>query len=162
MRIEKHMKYSLKTWVLGMLLAGAGLAQAANHQLDAAVRSFLGQTVTQAMPNTSAGPATAPSGARQVVVVKRGETMSRIVRAHFKDSPFSNDFIYKAFVALNPQAFPRKTHNIVTAGASLQVPTTADLIAMVGGSTPASGSSASATAAAQSSSSPQQNWVRFP
>lgn len=162
MRIEKQMKHSVKACLFWALMACAGLAQAANHQLDAAVRSFLGQTVTQAMPNTSAGPSATPSGARRVVVVKRGETMSRIVRAHFKGSPFSNDLIYKAFVALNPEAFPRKTHNIVRAGARLQVPTTADLIAMVGGSTPASASGVNATSADHNASSQQQNWIRFP
>lgn len=156
------MKRSGKGLMFLALLGCAGLSQGASHQLDEAVRSFLGQTVTQAMPHSSGGSASAaPSGARQVVVVKRGETMARIARAHFKDSPFSNDFIYKAFVALNPGAFPRKTHNIVTAGASLQVPTTADLMAMVEGNSP-SGATSAGAAASHSSPSQQKNWVRFP
>jgi Tfp pilus assembly protein FimV len=156
-----HMKRSGKGLMFWALMGSAGLSHGASHQLDEAVRSFLGQTVTQAMPHSTGSTTATPPGARQVVVVKRGETMARIVRAHFKDSPFSNDFIYKAFVALNPEAFPRKTHNIVTAGASLQVPTTADLLAMVEGSSPSGATSAGATAS-HSSPSQQKNWVRFP
>lgn len=155
------MKRSGKGLMFWALMGCAGMSHAASHQLEEAVRSFLGQTVTQAMPHSSGGASAAPSGARQVVVVKRGETMARIVRAHFKNSPFSNDFIYKAFVALNPGAFPRKTHNIVTAGASLQVPTTADLMAMVEGHSH-SGATSAGAAASHSSPSQQKNWVRFP
>jgi Tfp pilus assembly protein FimV len=158
------MKRSGKGLMFWALMGCAGLSHGASHQLDEAVRSFLGQTVTQAMSHSSGSASAARSGARQVVVVKRGETLARIVRAHFKDSPFSNDFIYKAFVALNPEAFPRKTHNIVTAGARLQVPTTADLLAMVEGSSPSSPSGATSAGATASHSSPsqQKNWVRFP
>jgi len=156
-----------RSWIGLMALtfaSGVAMAQAATPPLDEAVRVFLGQTVTQSLPNPANGAAVSDAGGRKVVVVRKGESLVRIVRAHFKGSPFREDFIYKAFVALNPDAFPRKTHHIVTAGASLQVPTHADLMAMAEGQSPAMGgqgvhatSSSAAHPAAQ-----RKNWVRFP
>jgi Tfp pilus assembly protein FimV len=132
--------------------------------LDTAVRVFLGQTVSQ--PGAAAASqASTPSqndGQRKVVVVKPGESLVRIVRAHFKGSPFRDDFIYKAFVQLNPEAFPRKTHHIVNAGASLQVPTMADLMAMVEGEVPPAHAGPSASTSARHSGTQRQHWVRFP
>lgn len=143
--------------------SGVAMAQAATPPLDEAVRVFLGQTVTQPLPNQAGGAAVPHTGGRTVVVVRKGETLVRIVRAHLKGSPFRDDFIYKAFVALNPEAFPRKTYHIVTAGASLQVPTHADLMAMAEGQATAMGGQG-AIAASPSTAQPDQrkHWVRFP
>jgi Tfp pilus assembly protein FimV len=88
--------------------------------------------------------------------------LARIVRTHFKGSPFREDFIYKAFVALNPEAFPRKTHHVVTAGASLRVPTHAELLAMAEGKSPAATQGSAMGAAARAPSDQRKQWVRFP
>lgn len=156
-----------RTWI-GLLVSffasGLALAQAATPPLDEAVRVFLGQTVTQSMPTKVDAPATVDAGGRKVVVVRKGESLVRIVRAHFKGSPFREDFIYKAFVALNPEAFPRKTHHVVTAGASLQVPTHADLMAMAEGQSPTSaGQGVYATSSSAANPATQRkHWVRYP
>jgi Tfp pilus assembly protein FimV len=97
-----------------------------------------------------------------VVVVRRGESFARIVRAQLKRSPFSEDFIYKAFVALNPEAFPRKTHHVVTAGASLKVPTHADLVAMAEGQSTAGAQGSAVGSAARTTPAQRNQWVRFP
>ena len=155
-----------RTWIglIGwMIFSGAALADAAPPALDEAVRVFLGQTVTQPLPN-QANRAVAPhAGDRTVVVVRKGETLARIVRAHFKGSPFRDDFIFQAFLALNPEAFPRKTHHIVSAGARLQVPTHADLVAMAEGQSLTMGGQGAGTPPSSTAQSAQrQHWVRFP
>jgi Tfp pilus assembly protein FimV len=166
-RIEANMK---RSW-FGLLAIGvSGVAWSAGSEappLDAAVRVFLGQTVTtKPMPSSGSDPsgasASAVSGDHSRVVVRRGETLARIVRTHFKGSPFREDFIYKAFVALNPEAFPRKTHHVVTAGASLRVPTHAELLAMAEGKSPAAAQGSAMGAAARAPSDQRKQWVRFP
>jgi Tfp pilus assembly protein FimV len=159
----------MRFWLIllaSTLSATAWAADTTTPPLNEAVRVFLGQTVVQSAPQ--AQPAKPQHGAvnangRSTVVVKRGETLARIVRVHFKSSPFREDFIYKAFVQLNPEAFPRKTHHVLNAGASLQVPTHADLMAMAEGVMPASGEASAATASQGGGSTAQRkNWVRFP
>ena len=164
MRNETNMK---QAWVglLAMWVSGAAWSAGSDSPpLDAAVRVFLGQTVTSAPAPSSASASTVAgvSGDHSVVVVRRGETLARIVRAHFKGSPFRDDFIYQAFVALNPEAFPRKTHHVVTAGARLKVPTHADLMAMAEGQTPAGVQGSAMGAAARTTPDQRKQWVRFP
>jgi Tfp pilus assembly protein FimV len=156
-----------QAWVGLLALWVSGLAWSAGNDappLDAAVRVFLGQTVTTApVPALGSGAgASAVSGDHSVVVVRRGETLARIVRTHFKGSPFRDDFIYKAFVALNPEAFPRKTHHVVTAGASLKVPTHAELMAMAEGQSPAGAQGSTMGVSARNTSDQRKQWVRFP
>lgn len=164
MRNETSMK-QLGVGLLAMWVSG--VAWSAGHDappLDTAVRVFLGQTVTTA---TAPAGGSKPSGAgvsdeHSVVVVRRGETLARIVRAHFKGSPFRDDFIYQAFVALNPEAFPRKTHHGLTAGVRLKVPTHADLMAMAQGQTPVGVPGSAVGAAARNTPDQRKQWVRFP
>ena len=155
-----------RTWVGLLALGMSSVVWSAGTEappLDTAVRVFLGQTVTA--PTASAS-GTGSSGAgvsgEHSVVVRRGETLARIVRAHFKGSPFREDFIYKAFVTLNPEAFPRKTHHVVTAGASLKVPTHADLMAMAEGQTPAGVQGSAMGTAVRTTPDQRKQWVRFP
>ena len=63
-----------------------------------------------------------------VVLVQRGDTLDRIIRRSLGETPFSADFLRKAFVQLNPHAF-RATGNphLVSAGSMLRVPTAAQL-----------------------------------
>jgi Tfp pilus assembly protein FimV len=156
-----------QAWVGLLALWVSGVAWSAGNDappLDAAVRVFLGQTVTTApVPSSgSASPGAGVSGEHSVVVVRRGETLARIVRTHFKGSPFRDDFIYKAFVALNPEAFPRKTHHVVTAGASLRMPTHAELMAMAEGQSPAGAQGSTVGVSARNAPDQRKQWVRFP
>ncbi len=158
----------MKRTCVGLLAIGvSSVAWSAGSEappLDAAVRVFLGQTVTtKPLPSTGTSPmaagVSAASGDPSVVVVRRGETLARIVQTRFKGSPFRDDFIYKAFVTMNPEAFPRKTHHTVTAGARLKVPTHADLMAMAEGHSPAG---VQGSAVARTTSDQRKQWVRFP
>ena len=158
-----------RSWVGLLAIWVSGVAWSAGSEappLDAAVRVFLGQTVTTSVPSSGSAPmaagASAVSGDPSVVVVRRGETLARIVRARFKGSPFREDFIFKAFVALNPEAFPRKTHHVVTAGASLKVPTHADLMAMAEGQSPAGAQGSTVGVSARNAPDQRKQWVRFP
>jgi Tfp pilus assembly protein FimV len=155
-----------RTWIglmPWMFASAAAMAQAVTPPLDDAVRVFLGQTVTQSVPTKAHASANAAAEGRKVVVVRKGETLVRIVRAHFKDSPFRDDFIYKAFVAMNPEVFPRKTHHVLTAGASLQVPTHGDLMAMAEGQSPATlGQGEHAASSGAGNPAQRKHWVRFP
>jgi Tfp pilus assembly protein FimV len=164
MRIEANMK----RWCVGSLALCVSLgAWSANEapNVQAAVRVLLGQTVSQPVA-ASAAPAgashSAQASGRAVVAVRKGETLARIVRAHFKDSPFREDFIYKAFVQLNPEAFPRKTHHIVRAGAQLQVPSHADLMGMAEEGGSAVANLAHTPVSAPPSAMQVKRWVRFP
>jgi hypothetical protein len=132
------------TFVGSFLYSGTGIT-------SYAVGFILGQASASAVP-----------GDHPRVVVRRGESLARIVRAHFKGSPFREDFIYKAFVAMNTEAFPRKTHHVVTAGASLRVPTHADLLAMAEGQSPAAAQGSGMGAAARTTTEQRKQWVRFP
>lgn len=156
-----------RTWVGLLALGMSGVVWSAGSEappLDTAVRVFLGQTVTAPTASASGTGSSGAgvSGEHSVVVVRRGETLARIVRVHFKGSPFREDFIYKAFVTLNPEAFPRKTHHVVTAGASLKVPTHADLMAMAEGQTPAGVQGSAMGTAVRTTPDQRKQWVRFP
>ena len=67
--------------------------------------------------------------------------------------------IRRAFVALNGAAFPRGSPHIILAGAMLQVPTVADLMAM------SNGQPVTRDGVGQAGSrgtTDQRKWVRFP
>lgn len=99
------------------------------------------------------------------VTVQRGETLDRLIRRTLPDVPLHPDFLRKAFVSLNPQAFPSGSPNRMRAGAPLQVPSMAALRQMMLSQHPGSagllqGSHDLAGHAIDPSN--QRHWVRFP
>lgn len=141
---------------------GQGVSILAND----ALKALLGDQVDLPAPGTDAmnGAATAgnaaPSdGSRTTYRVQRGETLDRIIRKTMPGSVLSMAVLRKAFVALNPQAFPRGTAHIILANAVLQVPTIDDLRAMANGQALTASSDASGDGYA---SSDKRKWVRFP
>jgi Tfp pilus assembly protein FimV len=65
------------------------------------------------------------------VTVQRGETLDRVIRRSLPGVPLHPDFLRQAFVKHNPQAFPSGRPHLVRAGAVLQVPSMADLRALM-------------------------------
>jgi Tfp pilus assembly protein FimV len=102
----------------------------------------------------------AADGARQRYTVNKGETLDRVIARSMTGIRADIKLIRKAFVMLNPAAFPRGTPHIMIAGANLQVPTAGDLQALSGGRT----LSAQAPAENMMPSEPvdKRGWVRFP
>ncbi len=99
-------------------------------------------------------------GTRQRYTVNRGETLDRVIARSMTGIRADIKLIRKAFVMLNPTAFPRGTPHIMIAGAHLQVPTVGDLQALSGGG--ALSAQASAENIAPSEPVDKRGWVRFP
>ena len=75
-----------------------------------------------AMQAGAASPIT-PGSQNLSFVVQPGETLDRIIRARLPQAPFKNELIRRAFMDLNPSAFPLGTPHMIPAGAVLSVPT---------------------------------------
>ncbi len=79
-------------------------------------------TTVSAAPAPAASPI-APGNQNVSFVVQPGETLDRIIRARLPQAPFKNDLIRRAFMDLNPSAFPLGTPHMIPAGAVMSVPT---------------------------------------
>lgn len=91
----------LQRWILlagGLLLAAAGLAQAAP-----------------------------PPIGRQQVEVRRGDTLDRVIRRSLPELGLKPELVRATFIALNPQAFPGGRAGRLRAGTRLTVPDRDDL-----------------------------------
>ena len=102
----------------------------------------------------------AADGSRQRYTVNKGETLDRVIARSMTGIRADIKLIRKAFVMLNPTAFPRGTPHIMIAGAHLQVPTVGDLQALSGGR--ALSAQSSAENMAPSEPVDKRGWVRFP
>ena len=135
-----------------------GVSLLANDALKVLLRNEVG--VATGQPGTDAAPpsamAASPDGSRATYRVRRGETLDRVIAATMRGSVLNKRVLRKAFVALNPEAFPRGTPHIVLAGALLQIPTITDLRTLAGAEPGASVKSSSGGTA------DKRNWVRFP
>jgi Tfp pilus assembly protein FimV len=116
-------------------------------------------------PPEMSATAAATTGAG-VVIVQRGETLDRIIRRSLGATPFSADFLRKAFVQLNPHAFRASGNpNLISAGSTLRVPTASQLMQLMQAHYPQTAvlpddpqhSPAHATDAQA-----RKRWVRFP
>ncbi len=134
-----------------------GVSLLANDALKVLLRNEVG--VATGPPETDAAPpsamAASPDGSRATYRVRRGETLDRVIAATMRDSVLNKKVLRKAFVALNPEAFPRGTPHIILSGALLQIPTITDLRTLAGAKPGASVTSSSGGA-------DKRNWVRFP
>ena len=157
-------------WVLVPRAAGA---QGTNMLANDALKALLGKdmpmdsaaanaTGAQVMKTEVPGApvSIAADGTRQRYTVNRGETLDRVIARSMTGIRADIKLIRKAFVMLNPTAFPRGTPHILIAGAHLQVPTAGDLQALSGGGT----LSAQASTENMTPSEPvdKRGWVRFP
>ena len=155
------------------LVPRAAHAQGTNMLANDALKALLGKdtpmdsaaanaTGAQVMMTEVPGApvSMAADGSRQRYTVNRGETLDRVIARSMTGIRADIKLIRKAFVMLNPTAFPRGTPHIMIAGAHLQVPTVGDLQALSGGR--ALSAQASPENMAPSEPVDKRGWVRFP
>ena len=95
----------------------------------------------------------------QTYTVKRGETLDKIIQKTMADSPLRMELLRKAFIQLNPQAFPGGQASRLRADQVLQVPDAMQLLRAV--AMPLL-EVTEASRAAPVSAQEQRRWVRFP
>jgi Tfp pilus assembly protein FimV len=101
------------------------------------------------------------------VTVHRGETLDRVIRRALPDVPLHPDFLRKAFVSLNPQAFPSGSPHQMRSGVQLKVPSLPALRQMVLSQHPGAaallrGADEQAPQKAAPDPNDQRRWVRYP
>lgn len=149
------------------------LAQAA----EPAAPAVLAQAATPAAPATpvrpardsAKKPAPAPektgAAAPTSVVVKKGDTLSRIVARNLDALPFKQEIVRTAVIQKNPAAFKDGKPESMIEGAVIQFPTMEDFRRMIPalGAIGASGASGSAEGGyADGEPDVKRSWVRFP
>jgi len=106
-----------------------------------------------------------PQGSERVrVQVRPGHTLRLIIHQHFRDSPFSEQFISRALVEMNPEAFVRGNPNRLVAGSTLLLPSAHELaLSMLPDAPDLPQASASRTieAAPEVAEIPKR-WIRYP
>ena len=103
--------------------------------------------------STAQPAAEAPSKASYVV--KPGDTLDKVVRAAFPNSPLRPDLLRDEITRLNPTAFTKASPKVLMAGANLQLPEHDALLGKHLGK-PASGGSVDTGPDAR------RHWVRYP
>lgn len=111
-----------------------------------------GAAASAAMPSPVAA-------STQTYTVKRGETLDKIIQKTMADSPLRIELLRKAFIELNPQAFPGGQASRMRADQLLQVPDALQLLRAV--AMPLQ-EVTEASHAAPVSAQEQRRWVRFP
>jgi Tfp pilus assembly protein FimV len=180
--------HHLATWLLGSfaLVSWSSAAWSADTAGTLALKALLGpQAAFQQMdglPPTSAHSAgghvqASPSAltsapvpaatAGSMVTVQRGETLDRLIRRALPDVPLHPDFLRKAFVTLNPQAFPSGSPHQMRAGVQLKVPSMPALRQMVlsqhpGAAALLQGAEGQSEHKAAPDPNDQRRWVRYP
>ena len=97
----------------------------------------------------------AEAGSKHSYVVKSGDTLDKVVRAAFPNSPLRPDLLRDEITRLNPAAFTKGSPKLLMAGANLQLPEHDALLGKHLGK-PASGGSA------DTGSEARRHWVRYP
>jgi hypothetical protein len=101
-----------------------------------------------------------PGAARARLVVQPRETLDAVIRRTHRGSPFRDDLLRRAFVQLNPAAFERGSPHALLAGAELQVPTVADVLALAGIALPRPAEPE--TRPVRDGADEMRQWVRYP
>ena len=150
------------------LVIGDAHAQGANMLANDALKALLGKDLPMTTSAANAvgsqvmvdgGAQLSGDEARKTYKVNKGETLDRIIARTMRGTVADVKLIRRAFVALNGAAFPRGSPHIILAGAMLQVPTVADLMAM------SNGQPVTRDGVGQAGSrgtTDQRKWVRFP
>ncbi len=86
---------------------------------DALDRMLVGLNVTVASETSEYGFDLKDDG---TLLVKEGDSLSKIVQSIAGDSQINPDFLQKVFIEANPRAFKRKNPNWLYAGARLKIP----------------------------------------
>lgn len=98
--------------------------------------------------------------------MRRGDTLDSVIRRSTKGTPFREDVLRKAFVAVNAEMFPRAIPKKLPAGVSLRVPSNDDILAMLDMLPPPPPAAAPAPVVPERGPDPgmleRKNWVRYP
>lgn len=86
---------------------------------DALDRMLVGLNVTVASKTSKHGLDLKDDG---TLLVREGDSLSKIVQSIAEDSQINPDFLQKVFIEANPRAFKRKNPNWLYAGARLKIP----------------------------------------
>lgn len=105
-----------------------------------------GVTSSAAEPGAEAPP-------KSAYVVKSGDTLDKVVRSAYPNSPLRPDLLREEIVRLNPSAFTKGSPKVLMAGANLQLP---DHDALLGKHLVKAGASADTGPDAR------RHWVRYP
>lgn len=111
----------------------------------------LGLLGTVAPAAAQAAPEAAPKSS---YVVKPGDTLDKVVRAVFPNSPLRPDLLREEITRLNPAAFTKGSTKVLMAGASLQLPEHEALLSKHLGKPAGTGADTGADA--------RRHWVRYP
>lgn len=110
-----------------------------------------------ALKAVPAGPAV------PAVVVKKGESLDKLIARHVKNSPFSQDIVRKAVIQKNPNAFKDGKAQGIVVGAQLQWPTMADYRKVLAGAgVSVDGGQRPEDSAPVAAPDPRKGWVRYP
>lgn len=87
-------------------------------------------------------------------MVKPGDTLDKVVRAAFPNSPLRPDLLRDEIMRLNPSAFTKGTPKVLMAGATLQLPAHEALLTQHLGKAQGGNTDSGAEA--------RRHWVRYP
>lgn len=109
--------------------------------------------VVKAVPVTPKGGET-----RGAIVVKRGDTLEKLVRTHLNHLPFRQDILVQALQARNPGAFKGPKSRTPVVGAVITLPTADDYATVIFGSE----DRPQAPQEPVEPVDPRRGWVRYP
>ena len=149
---SSRLRQVLRHALLPALLLGAGAAvHAAADPAAAAPMAAAWSLLAAELPVAASA---------QTHTVKRGETLDKIIQKTMADSPLRVELLRKAFIQLNPQAFPGGQASRLRADQLLQVPDALQLLRAV--AMPMLEVTEASRLATPVSAQEQRRWVRFP
>ncbi len=160
--VSPQFRLVLRHALLPALLLGAGAVVQAAMPLPMPTPAAA-EPAPAAAPKAAAGSATAEqpvAASAQTHTVLRGETLDKIIQKTMADSPLRVELLRKAFIQLNPQAFPGGQASRLRADQLLQVPDALQLLRAV--AMPLMEVPEAPRVAAPVSAQEQRRWVRFP
>ena len=110
-----------------------------------------------AVPALAAQPA-AETPTTTSYMVKPGDTLDKVVRVAFPNSPLRPDLLRDEITRLNPTAFTRGSPKVLMAGANLQLPEHEALL----GKHLGKAASGSTGIPADTGADARRHWVRYP
>ena len=147
--------------LLPALLLGTGVAANAAQPLPMPSAAERAPAAAPKATPWSAPVAELPVAAStQTYTVKRGETLDKIIQKTMADSPLRVELLRKAFIELNPQAFPGGQASRMRADQLLQVPDAMQVLRAV--AMPLLEVPDAPRVNAPVSAQEQRRWVRFP
>ena len=96
----------------------------------------------------------AEAGSKHSYVVKSGDTLDKVVRSTYPNSPLRIELLRDEITQLNPSAFTKGNARMLMAGATLQMPAHEALLGKHLGKASASSTDNSVEA--------RRHWVRYP